>query len=374
MTRPSVLIAAFSARQIARSAQLAGYDALAVDFFNDLDLGQYCAVSALLTGHYPDGFDAQALLDTLEKLALGREPLGFVYGAGFEDRPDLLDAIGQRWPILGNCANTVRQLKDPAAFALLCRQAGIAHPPTALAPPRPATGWLAKKMGGSGGSHIVPAETVKDANGYYFQPILPGEKISLGLIGMGRHISPLGLTRQWNQPIAEAPYRYGGALGPLNLPQENELVAAVAAIAQSMPLLGLCSADFLITEGQPPVLLEINPRAGATLDVFENAEYPLFQRHMAAFHGKGTAFPAPIGPRRASGLLWAEQPIIVPQNFMWPEWAADLPRPGAGIASGEPVCTIVAEATGADCDERQLYQLFTERQVTLLAALQRSAA
>ena len=57
VSRPSILCAAFSARQIAESARRSGIDALAVDFFGDLDLKQSARAAEVLHGDYPDGFD-----------------------------------------------------------------------------------------------------------------------------------------------------------------------------------------------------------------------------------------------------------------------------------------------------------------------------
>ncbi|WP_083507725.1 ATP-grasp domain-containing protein [Aureimonas frigidaquae] len=375
--RPALLVAAFSARQIARSAAAAGFDVLAVDFFNDSDLARHCVASRLLTGPYPDGFSGAALLDLLSELAEGRQPVGFVYGAGFEDRPQLIAAIGERWPILGNDAATVRRLKDPMRFAADCAAAGVAHPQTRRHRPGQPDGWLAKRIGGAGGSHVVAADRadVQD-DGLYFQQHVPGERVSLGFIGQRSRIDSLGLTRQWTRPVAASPFRYGGAVGPLSLPRlEAELADAVTRLARRVPLIGIGSADFVLAE-EGVVLLEINPRPGATLDVHDLPGDPLLQRHLAA---AGLPLRVPDGPPRrpalrASGLAWANLPLAVPDPFAWPPYAADLPRAGARIAAGEPVCTITVTDCADGSTEAMVCACFDAREAAIIASLERTAA
>ena len=52
------------------------------------------------------GFQWKTLAPALEALAEEAPSplLGVVYGAGFEDRTDLLAKIAERWPLLGNDA------------------------------------------------------------------------------------------------------------------------------------------------------------------------------------------------------------------------------------------------------------------------------
>ena len=61
--------------------------------------------------------------------------LGLVYGSGFEDRPELLKLIAQRWPVLGNDAATVKRIKAPERFFAALDRLGIKHPLTTIDPP-----------------------------------------------------------------------------------------------------------------------------------------------------------------------------------------------------------------------------------------------
>ena len=345
MPHPTVLVAAFSARQIAASARRAGYDALAVDFFGDLDLKESALRGEVLRGHYPDGFDGGDLLDALDRLAQGQSPVGFVYGAGFEDRPELIEAIAARWPLLGNDAATVRTLKDPEHFAALCAEAEIPHPEIRREPPENASHWLSKQIGGAGGSHVQPAASQPPAANRYFQRFVAGERWSAGIVAASGQVALLGFTRQWAALSAAEPYRYGGAVGPLQPPEPSghDMLAQMQRFVARVPLTGLCSVDFVLAP-DGPVLLEINPRAGATIDVFDTDSEPLFGLHLGACQRRLPERFA--GPRqvRATGLAWAETDVTLPEHFVWPDWTRDRSAPPVVFHAGQPLCTIVAEA------------------------------
>ncbi|MBO0663385.1 ATP-grasp domain-containing protein [Jiella sp. MQZ9-1] len=351
--RPTILAAAFSARQIAASAKLAGIDTLAVDFFGDLDLEDHAKASTVLRGHYPDGFSGEALIESLERLAEGETPLGFVYGAGFEDRPELLAAIGTRWPILGTDPETARRLKDPEIVAEICRAAGAAHPAIQRAAPNDPGNWLSKQVGGCGGSHVRLGDTPPSDDRYY-QRFVRGERISMAFVAAGTRSAVIGYSRQWADASPDEPFRYGGAVGPIPVDPQNDATMreAVTAVLHRLPLKGLCSADFVIGD-DGIVLLELNARCGATLDVFEDPARPLVALHLAALRGSlPETLARPSGPIRATGLAWARQPLDLPAGFAWPTWTRDRTAPPGAFAAGQPICTIVAEASSAEAAER----------------------
>ena len=117
-----------SARALSQSARSAGYAPLAADFFCDLDTQEAAEQCERVDGNLARGFEWQPLARALDCLAANREPLGVVCGSGFEDRPELLDRIAGRWPLLGNSGATVARTSDPATLAELCAKLGIPHP------------------------------------------------------------------------------------------------------------------------------------------------------------------------------------------------------------------------------------------------------
>ena len=138
--------------------------------------------------------------------------VGVVYGAGFEHRPELLRLIAKRWPLLGNDAATVERLKAPEIFFAELDRLRIAHPATTTERPANAGPWLAKKIGGAGGSHIVPSRLMKGAPDVYYQERVEGRAVSALFVADGSGARVLGFSEQWTAPRPPSLWRYGGAV------------------------------------------------------------------------------------------------------------------------------------------------------------------
>ncbi|MDA8248967.1 MAG: ATP-grasp domain-containing protein [Rhodospirillales bacterium] len=338
---PAVLIAALSGRALAAAARRDGYAPLVADLFGDADTAALAAANEVVPGSLRRGLAAPPLRAALDRLAAGRAPVGVVYGSGFEGRPALLRALA-RYRLLGTPAAVVARLKDPFAFAALCQAAGVPHPEVARAPDGRGE-WLEKRAGAAGGGHIRPARGRVRAP-RYLQRRVAGRAVAALLLGDGRRALTLGFSEQWTAPTAEAPFRYGGAAQPAALTgaQAASLAAAAEGVAASAGVVGLASADFLLrADGFD--LLEINPRPGASLDVFIAA--PLFAWHVASCDGRLPGRAPLFAAAAAASVVYARRAGTVPEGFAWPDWAADRQRPGP-VAAGAPIATV--HAGGAD--------------------------
>ncbi len=221
-------------------------------------------------------------------------------------------------------------------------------------------GWLAKGRGGSGGGHIKPAaQAVRGA--IYYQRTVPGIPISALFISDGANAKIIGFSSQWTLPTVDKPYRYGGAAQPATLAPDvaASLTAAVGRLAAAVALVGLNSVDFLVDDKRF-WLVDINPRPGATLDIFEfeARQGSLFFLHMSACAGKLLPTPHSDGSAKAAAIVYAENDIGSVPSLAWPHWTADRPRSGSMIKAGEPLCTIYASgsdvtAARALTDERR---------------------
>jgi predicted ATP-grasp superfamily ATP-dependent carboligase len=366
----SLLIAAISGLQLAQAARHAGFVPLVADFFADSDTQESAHVCRKLDGNIRDGMRAAPLLSALRDLA-DRAPspvLGFVYGAGFEDRPALLARIAKEWRLLGNDADTVARLKHPKSFFSALDRLGIPHPWISSSSPAEGAGWLAKRIGGAGGSHIVPSRVRRDASNVYFQERVEGRAVSALFVGNGRDARVLGFSEQWTAPIPKSPYRYGGAAQPASLPQgvARQMVSAVAAIVRSFDVVGLASADFLVQEGTA-ALLEINPRPGATLEIFDRGTRPLLAIHLdAIIDGRLPSRTMKFDDAMASAIVYAPCRFSVPPGTKWPAWTQDRPKAAERIDKDRPICTVWAHGrTGA-----QARRLVEERICKILNGFQ----
>src|SRR5271167_309933 len=103
----TVLIAAASGRALAASARRADFIPLVADCFGDDDTLALALAHTRLRMSASTGIEAGRLLEALTTLAAAHQPMGIVCGTGFEDRPELLARIEQRWRLLGNFSQTV---------------------------------------------------------------------------------------------------------------------------------------------------------------------------------------------------------------------------------------------------------------------------
>lgn len=359
MTGETVLIAAFSGRALAQSARRAGYKPLVVDCFGDLDMQAAAEAFVCLPARVQVGFIPRPLYAALDELIAKAEtpPIGLVLGSGFECNPRFVERIAQRYTLLGNPADVIRASKDPTAFFAMLERLGIRHPETQLTAPADTPGWLMKRTGGSGGLHIHNCPvTPRPDKRRYFQKRIGGEAISIfGLIGSGG--PAFAFSRQWTSPQPRRPYRYGGAVGPITPDEDLEarLVTLAHDVTNELGLTGLVSLDVLIEDGEPS-LLEVNPRPGATLDVFDDGRGSLFRAHIEAARGGDAAemlMRAWDPPHaRAAAILYADRgPLTIP-SIDWPDWAADRPQPGSSIAKYQPLATVIADANTPDAAER----------------------
>lgn len=365
------MIAALSGRALAAAARRAGYRPLVADLFRDADTRRLAGRSVLVPATLQGGFTEPALEAAMGALCGTGEPapLGLVYGAGFEDRPALLDRLARRMPLLGNDPATVARIKDPAIFFPLLDELSVPHPEVRFARPDDPRGWLAKAAGASGGGHVRPAGGAAALSpGAYYQRRVAGRPISALFLADGARAKTLGFSLQWRSASGpRGTFRFGGVVRPAPVPEPliDRMQAAVARVAAAFGLRGLNGADFLV-RGTSFDLLEVNPRPGATLDLFDRRpEAPLFALHRAACEG---ALPddwtAPRGAA-ACAVAYARRAVTVPGAWRWPRWCADRPPAGTRIRRGEPLCTLLARAPTAEAARCRVL----EREAWLLGQL-----
>jgi uncharacterized protein len=341
----TLVIAAASARPFVRAAAAAGYRVIAADTFCDKDTRQAAAQSIHLV-YVRGSFDADEFRDRLFRLLAQTD--GFVYGSGFETQPELLEEIARLCPLLGNTAETVRITKDPGCFFSLLSSLGIPFPENSLSPPVEAKGWLRKRTGGSGGTHVVPAGGADDTDCYY-QRLMPGKPYSLLFLADGKQARVVGFNTQLLAPTAEMPYRYGGVVSQARLPEtvRKELLQAARQLTAELGLRGLNSLDCMV-DNDSFAALEINPRLSASFALYdaETQGARLFEAHLCACAG-GLLPDLPAESAQAHLIYYAPCDLAIPATIAWPEWVADVPHGAAWIKVGEPVCTVMAAASTA---------------------------
>ncbi len=344
-----VLIAATSGRALAEAARRSGYRPLVADLFGDDDTAAVAAANVVVLGSLERGFALKPLLSALERLAQGRAPVGLVYGSGFEDQPRSLDVLDARFGLIGNPAAIVERVKVPVAFARLCRDLAIPHPDVAMdvVPIRRSgyrndPGPLAAPMCGSRRRDRRPAVAgMRNA-------VRPAPPCRRCFWPKGGRAACLGSANNGAPRAPASPFRYGGAVRPAGLGTVivDAVSEAIEKLVAAIGLRGLNSADLLVREDGFDVI-EINPRPGATLDVFHDPARSLFDLHVAASRGALPAVAPDFPGAEAAAVVYADRSISVPAGFVWPEWTADRQPTGRPVATGAPLCTVLAKAADA---------------------------
>lgn len=360
------LIVAVTGRALAASALRGGYQPVVLDFFADRDTRALAQATRVVARPSALRIDARALRTALRDLTPAGGWAGVVPGAGFEARPALLHLLADCAPLYGNPAEVVAQAKDPARFTRLLDELGLPHPEVRLAPVADVRGWLEKRVGGAGGTHIRPA-TRRLPRDAYLQRRREGRALSATFLADGHRAVILGFNEQWTAGTPARPFLYGGAVSGAQLPlaRANEVAAALDAIVRASGVVGLGSLDFLEAEGAWWIL-ELNPRPTATMELHDPG-FPrgLFDAHLRACAGELPATLPARSPARAHAIVTAPAAWRVGEGFAFPAWCHDVPVSGTEVLPGMPVCTVGAEAEGP----AEAAALARARRAGLLAAI-----
>lgn len=349
-----LLIAAISGRALAAAARRAGYRPLVTDMFCDSDTAALAERMARIPGSLQDGIDGEKLISQMKRLAGKDRPDAIVLGSGFERKADLVDEIAQHFPLAGNGGPAIRRIKDPSLLANDCAELGIPHPAFRWTPPPDPENWVAKTAGGAGGAHIKRAHDQCATRGRYFQRFVAGANISALFVADGNAAHIVGFSRQWASPAPSTPYRYGGAVRLKRFDRADAATVTdwLSRLACRAGLLGLCSADFIRAKDGYR-LVEINPRPGATLDIFDSNDAPLMEAHLRACRGEAFCLPS-FDDCMASMIAYASRPLPDFPTIAWPDWTADRQSPGTRLIAGDPICTVFARGPSAAATRRAL--------------------
>ncbi len=346
-----ILLVSVSARMLAELATREGYDVCAVDRFGDLDLQRLCPSVSLmrdLGGH-----------GGMEEMVEVAEPIradSVIYGAGLENRPDLVGRLAAGRTLLGCSPETLRRVRDPAVLGASLRAAGFAYPRTLSAEEAPeradrARRWLRKPVRGGGGRGVREWRGGRPRGDVIVQERIAGLPCSAAAVADGRTAVLLGVSEQLigRRALGARGWRWCGNVVPPRLPEREQdaLAEAAAAIcahlAGAFGLRGVFGVD-LVWDGERPWVVEVNPRPVASLETIDAAHgVRSFAAHLEGCAGRLPA--AAGGPSGAAGkaVLFATEDLRVPDTS---EWTArgirDVPHPGEAIASGRPICTLVA--------------------------------
>ena len=389
MTAPVLIVAATSARMLAESARRGGFRPIALDVFGDIDTRR-AAHWIGIGNRARSAIDPQRVHAVLERLARQPRLVGWVAGGGFEDRLDLLQDCARTSTLIGNEPAIVATAKQPTDFFRILDRHGIAHPDTSFTRPASPAGWLAKRVGGTGGWHVrrlpedeqggsesgqadhrradreqpdsrqakaaavdrhAPRRT-RGSRAVYFQREEAGQPMSALFLANGVDAVIVGCNLLLTGCVGERSFVFQGAVGPVVLPASAARAVrhAVACVARHLELRGLNSLDFLL-EGERVSVIEVNPRPSATMELHDH-RLPggLVNAHLSACSQRVLPLELPVtdAPVRGIHVIYARQRVILSrrncQRLQSLGWCHDIGREGTRSGLGDPLCTISCEA------------------------------
>ena len=362
LAKPRIIIAAISCRAYVQAAVDAGFDVIAIDAFCDIDT-QKLALQTLKVAVHNGHFEAESFNTVFAQIDY-TDVLGMSIGAGFEAAPELLETLAlKEIPAIFNTSNVIKSVKNPTVFFDFLDSIGAPHPATQLSRPSNSLAWLQKQIGGSGGAHIKPALPLDLAEKLpvYYQQQCTGEPHGCLFLADGIHAQVIGFHQQWCAPTIAQPYRFGGAVSQAESTAEvvKKIEAYVQVITRHFGLRGINSLDFLLNNDEI-MLLEINPRLPASLQLYSAKKGNLFAAHVQACLGQAVDWPIVDKTSRAMQVVYANKTAQVPVDMDWPDWVCDIPQPNSEIAAGAPICSVLASARTAKLARKKLIQRTNE--------------
>jgi predicted ATP-grasp superfamily ATP-dependent carboligase len=361
-----LIIAAPSARGYVQAAVACGYAVIAVDAFIDEETRAITKQTFKLKLNdlaLDEVYFKRLFLEIISSINLA-EVEGLLYGSLFDDCPDVLDWVAKLVPVIGNSAETMKLAKDFSFFALL-DSLNIAHPKVQINFPDNPERWFSKKIGGCGGVHIQPAdlETASDFNSTYYQEKLAGRPVSMLFVADGNAAHLIGFNLQLTAPTTVLQYRFAGAISNVALQPTacKKFEQAAQRLTKALALRGICSLDAIVVKdrtGDEDVrILELNPRLSATFSLYEN----LLPLHLHGCAGHSPNISIETNSSHAQLILYADEALAIPEHFVWPSWASDIPTvesdlSGVKISQHMPICSVLASAESVELAHALLLQ------------------
>ncbi len=347
--RPT-LVVGVSTRAIAESARRAGHDVTTIDAFGDLDQKALCPNVSLRERGL--SYSATAFLELARDLAYD----AVVYAGGLENHPSVVAELARGRVLLGNAPDVLEKVRDPRCLFATLASDGFAVPAiVAEGTPAPSsTTWLCKPVRSGGGRGIRWWRGGRLPPHHILQEYVEGRPGSASFVADGTRSVLLGATRQLPGPRR---FLYGGNLFPLDVPAATveEIRSIAGVLTRAFGLRGVNGFDFVL-RGARPVIVEVNPRYCASMELMERATgCSIFALHVEACQGRLPATP-PAAPPGVWGkrIVYAPDALRVGDTSAWLArgWR-DVPVSGQAFAAGQPICTALACApTAAECERR----------------------
>lgn len=343
MQQQAILIVAQSGRFLAQIAHHAGHPVWVADCFGDNDTLEFASRWLPLT----DLSNPLSVLDAVLALSKG-EACTLVYGSGIESFHGILGQLPSHIKLAGNSQKSIDTVKKPSQFFNILDQLAIAYPTTQLHPPQETTGWLSKSPHGLGGGHIEYCQTDILRADVYYQRYIDGISGSILFLANGTQGRLLTINQQFSVNDSDMSFLLSGLATPFRLSyaHQNTLQNTIDALLGCIALVGLNSLDFIISNADEILVLEINPRPSASAELLTQLPQ-LFSLHIKACQGTLPIDTISRPKANATYLhyIFAQHDTVIPDGIIWPSHCHDIPAAGHFILKKQPICTVIVETT-----------------------------
>ena len=335
-----ILLVSVSARMLAELATREGHAVVAVDRFGDADLQRLCPSVSIMRDLGGRGGMAE-LVAAAEPIRADR----VIYGAGLENRPDLVARLAAGRTLLGCTPRTLRRVRDPVLLGAALRAADFAYPRTLPGRDAPERAdrtrrWLRKPVRGGGGRGVRPWRGERPVGDVIVQERIAGLPCSAAAVADGRSATLLGVSEQLigRRALGAGGLRWCGNVVPPRLParEQDALAAAAQAIcahlAAAFGLRGVFGVD-MVWDGAQPWVVEVNPRPVASLETIDAVHGARsFAAHLAGCAGRlPEAGGGGVAAAAGKAVVFAAEDLRVPDTSGWTaRGIRDVPHPGSG--------------------------------------------
>lgn len=362
------LIVGVSTRAIAESAVSGGHQVLTLDYFGDSDQKQRVENYSLMRD-FGSAFSAGALLEASRSLDFRQ----VVYISNLENHPQVVSELARGRALLGNPPSVLRPARDWRVLRRFCREQGLRAPVTWLpGEERRASSkdhWLVKPIRSGGGHQIRTWSGAALGQDSLLQAQVRGRPASACFVADGRRSVLLAVSEQLigRRELGASAFAWCGNLLPLRLPagERRAVLREVQRLTDQLTaflgLRGVNGVDLILAEEAYPVLVEINPRYTASMELVEWAYgLNIFTLHLEAMGGELPVWNLAeqlVGPCFGKGIVFARRPVVVPATDDWrARGRRDIPFGGDRIGPGQPICTVLVEGT----DDESCWQRLVE--------------
>jgi predicted ATP-grasp superfamily ATP-dependent carboligase len=364
----------FNARPIACSLTKARAQVYVSDYWGDDDLAACCKSWRAVRAVSEDGTQnnaAQPLHQVLVRNFMEAfSSIDFDYlviGSGFDDYPQALEELEERWYLTGSSIQSMRNARDSTQLAQLAEENGVYFPQSdVISSPKEAERLLSsyqfpvilRGTGSGGGSGIKQfmsktslLKTIDEKfsrnprRSLRLQEYISGSDISSTVLSTQNESRTLSIQAQLiGMPSAgrNCDYAYCGNYFPS--PLSEQVCSTIATFSEKMSLAleleGLNGLDYVVDRSDRIFLLEVNPRITGALEMLEVASRTLLTPwHIKASEGSLIQSQVKIAPV-VKLIVYSRKTGRVPDLTKFNN-SVDRSPVGALVKRGEPVCTLI---------------------------------